>query len=252
MKLPPRFTDAVEQLHEEAIKAANLQDFGDNSYLAGLEVLLHAYDETAQFGDIGRYASFASLVNCLKGRLYSREGIKQHPACLQSAIQRPIFVVGLPRTGTTILHRLLAQLPQNQGLEYWLGSYPMPRPPQDEWSNLPAYQEVEASLDMLDEINPEIKAIHEMTTAGVDECRLLFMHCFANVTFQSSARVPDYETWLYQADFAPAYNYYRQCLQLIGSTSPKKRWVLKDPSHMWAHGYPAQYFPRCTYRADPP
>lgn len=234
MKLPDRFSTAVDQLHEEACKATRLADFGDDSYLEGLQTLLHAYDETARFGEIGRYASFASLVNCLKGRLHKQQGIKQHPGCLDNPIRQPVFIIGLPRTGTTILHRLLAQLPQNQGLEYWLGSYPMPRPHRKDWSHCATYQEVKLSLDMLDEINPEIKAIHEMTAQGIDECRLLLMHCFANVTFQSSARVPDYEAWLYLADFVPVYEYYYEALQLIGSTSPEKRWILKDPSHMWA------------------
>ncbi|MEM1140998.1 MAG: sulfotransferase [Pseudomonadota bacterium] len=234
MKLPEQFSTVAELLHDEAVAATGLDDFGKQDYLEALQVLLTAYDETARFGELGRFASVASLVNCLKGRLYTQHGITQNPDCVNQRIEQPVFIVGLPRTGTTILHRLLAQHRANQGLEYFIGSYPMPRPPREQWRELEGYKAVDSSLEMLGQINPELKAIHEMTTEGVDECRLLLMQSFANVTFQSNASVPGYEQWLYQADFEGVYRDYYQALQLIGSTAPGKRWILKDPSHMWA------------------
>lgn len=243
MKVAQQFSQAIDRLHEEASAATGLTDFGDTAYREALSVLLKAYDDTADLGELGRYASYASLVNCLKGRLHTQAGITANPHCLTQTLKRPIFIVGLPRTGTTILHRLLAQDPSNQGLEYWLGSYPQPRPDYQDWASFDTYREVDQSLAMLGEINPEIKAIHEMTTEGIDECRLLLMHTFANVSFQANATVPDYEQWLYEADLSSAYAYYQRALKLIGSRDPHKRWVLKDPSHMWAMDTLLETFP---------
>lgn len=228
------FCNAEQSLHQQATMATGLEDFGSDNYLEGLRVLLKAYDEEAQFNDIGRFAAQAMVVNCLKGRLFTEEGIKQNPHCLEHKLEKPIFVIGLPRTGTTILHRLLAQDADNQGLEYWLGTYPMPRPPRQQWQDNLCYQEVDSSLQMMRQLNPDIQAIHEMTAEGVDECRLLLMHSFANVTFQSNATIPSYEQWLYQADFSDIYCQYERALKLIGSQSPDKHWVLKDPSHLWS------------------
>ncbi len=234
MKLIENFCKAEQSLHQQATMATGLEDFGNNKYLEGLRILLKAYDNEAQFSDMGRFAAQAMVVNCLKGRLFTEEGIKQNPACLDQIIKKPIFVIGLPRTGTTILHRLLAQDNDNQGLEYWLGSYPMARPPQQQWQDNLSYQEVERSLQAMREFNPEIQAIHEMTAEGVDECRLLLMHSFANVTFQANATIPSYEHWLYNADFSEVYKQYERALKLIGSHSPEKCWILKDPSHLWS------------------
>ncbi|MCZ6830167.1 MAG: sulfotransferase [Gammaproteobacteria bacterium] len=246
MELPECFSEGIERLHEQAMAATGLANFGDPTYLEGLRVLLESYDETAHFGDTGRFSTWAMAVNCLRGRLYAIDGLKKHPACRETPIEKPLFIVGLPRTGTTILHRLLASRVGNQGLEYWLGSYPQPRPPRSNWQDEERFKEVEQSLRMLNEISPELKKIHEMRAERVDECRLLFMQSFANVTFQASASVPGYEQWLYRADMRDAYNLYAQTLQLIGMNDGGKRWILKDPSHLWALDVLLETFPDAT------
>jgi hypothetical protein len=246
MPPPEQFSTAIESLHDEARRATGLNDFGESSYREGLQLLLECYDSSARFGDVGRYSAWAMLLNCLRGRLYAIEGLKQNPQALEQPIVKPLFIVGLPRTGTTILHRLLVSHPQNQGLEYWLGSYPQPRPDVSTWVGHERYQEVEKSLGMLDQINPELKKVHEMTAAGADECRLLLMQSFANVTFQSNATVPRYEQWLYRADMRAAYRLYADTLKLIGLNDPGKRWILKDPSHLWAMDILLDTFPDAT------
>jgi hypothetical protein len=246
MPPPEQFSTAIESLHDEACRATGLNDFGESSYREGLQLLLECYDSSARFGDVGRYSAWAMLLNCLRGRLYAIEGLKQNPQALEQPIVKPLFIVGLPRTGTTILHRLLVSHPQNQGLEYWLGSYPQPRPDVSTWAGHERYQEVEKSLGMLDQINPELKKVHEMTAAGADECRLLLMQSFANVTFQSNDTVPRYEQWLYRADMRAAYRLYADTLKLIGLNDPGKRWILKDPSHLWAMDILLETFPDAT------
>ena len=124
-------------------------------------------------------------LNCLKGRLYLQASIKNIPQINQYKISKPIFIIGLPRSGTTFLHRLLCSHPDNQGIENWLGTFPEPRPSRQQWGNNRKYLEVEAALTTYHEMNPEIKNIHEMAADKVDECRLILMHCFENVTFQA-------------------------------------------------------------------
>lgn len=246
MQVAERFAGAIDQLHDEAAAATGLEDFGTDEYRQGLQALLTSYDETARFGDVGRYSTWGMLVNCLRGRLYAIDGIKRNPASQDTLISKPLFIVGLPRTGTTVLHRLLVSRPENQGLEYWLGSYPQPRPQRESWPENPRYCEVEQSLQILDQINPELKAIHEMSAAGADECRLLLMQSFANVTFQANATVPGYAQWLYSADMGPVYQLYAQTLKLIGMHDAGQRWVLKDPSHLWALDTLLETFPDAT------
>tara|TARA_B110000444_G_C18825220_1_gene589933 strand:- start:698 stop:1858 length:1161 start_codon:yes stop_codon:yes gene_type:complete len=243
VELIKNFYDAERYLHQQAIIATGLTDFGDTTYLEGLRVLLNAYENEAQFNDMGRFAAQNMIVSCLKGRLFTEDGIKKNSQCLQQKMSEPIFIIGLPRTGTSILHRLLAQDNNNQGLEYWLGSYPMPRPPREQWQENLRFQEIKNSLQLMQQINPEIESIHKMRADGVDECRLLLMQSFANVTFSANATIPSYEQWLYNTDFTDVYCQYKRALQLIGSHHASKRWTLKDPSHLWSIDALLEKFP---------
>ena len=161
MNIPGSFKEGLEELHEQASAATGLDDFGDNSYLHALEILLSAYDSTARFSDAGRIQTWAMLVNCLRGRLYAVSNNKI-AAKSRERIEKPLFIVGLPRTGTTVLHRLLCSFPENQGLEYLLGSFPQPRPPRETWSTQPRFCETRDNLAMLHQLAPDMKHIHEM------------------------------------------------------------------------------------------
>lgn len=241
VEIPARFTGAIEELHQQAVTAAGLEDFGDTSYREALQILLESYDTSANLSELGRYQAWFTLLNCLRGRLLAIAGISA--GHLQPSIAKPLFIVGLPRTGTTVLHRLLASQPNHQALEHWLGSFPQPRPPRRQWAGHEHFQEVSRALAQLDEMHPEFKKIHEMSAGAADECRLLLMQSFVNVSFQSSACINEYEQWLYEADLRPAYALYRDSLRLIGSREPQRRWILKDPSHLWAMDVLLETFP---------
>ena len=240
------FLSLFNQLHSDATEQTGHYDFGSTEYISSLEILLDAYDRTSQFNEMGQQITYGTILNCLKGRLYLQESIKNFPECIQYKISKPIFIIGLPRSGTTFLHRLLCYHPDNQGIENWLGTFPEPRPERQKWDNNPRYLDVEAALTAYHEMNPEIKNIHEMAADKVDECRLVLMHCFENVTFQSNATIPDYQDWLYSANFTSTYEYFYRSLQIIGFNDQDKRWVLKDPSHMWSINYLFKKFPDAT------
>lgn len=234
MATPQNFSGSIDHLHQLAAQATGLSDFGAGDYLDALKVLALAYDTEARFSETGKTSASNMILNCLIGRLHAQAGLKAFPECIHRDIVRPLFIVGLPRTGTTVLHKLLALDSDHQAVEFWLGMYPMPRPPRSTWESHPRFREISSALETTYRLCPQLKAIHEMRAEEADECRLLLMQSFANVTFQSSATVPSYEKWLYQANFSPVYRDYKNALNLIGLHSPEKRWVLKDPSHLWS------------------
>ena len=231
------FRGAIDLLHETAAQQTGLSDFGDGSYRSNLEFLLDCYEAEAHFTEQGRLLTLRSLVDCLKGRLYSTH----HQARLSLAatvvprpIERPLVIAGLPRTGSTALHKLLAADPGSQALEYWLGREPDVRPERSQWPSHPSYRAAVASLDEIYQGAPEFRAAHSMKAGEADECRLLFMQDFLNVSFSFNATIPSFEDWVLEQDMHPAYARYRDNLALIGANDGDKRWVLKNSSHLWA------------------
>ncbi|BEK86924.1 sulfotransferase [Nocardia seriolae] len=121
----------VEDLHHSASKVCGLTDFGSDDYLEALGVLLDSYQRDAGLTELGSKMSRFFLRGALVARALSEASWAAHPTHTETQITRPIFVTGLPRTGTTALHRLLAADPQHQALEMWLADFPQPRPPRD-------------------------------------------------------------------------------------------------------------------------
>jgi hypothetical protein len=228
------FREAFDALHENAARETGLSDFGDGAYRKNLEFLLECYDRESILGEEGREATLRTLIDCLKGRLYSTQRLEQHSECKARPIERPLVIAGLPRTGSTALHKLLAADPGSQALEYWLGCQPDVRPPQAEWPDHPSYRAAVAALERIYAGSPELRAAHAMQAAEPDECRLLLMQDFLNVTFSFNATIPSFESWVLEQDLRPAYARYRDNLKLIGANDSDKRWVLKNSSHLWA------------------
>jgi len=230
-----------QSLHDAASERTGLSDFGDDRYREGLEILLAAYDENPYFNELGRRAALDSVVTALIGRLKSQRGWKHDSRWSETRIEQPLFVLGLPRTGTTALHKLLAEDPASQSLPHWLGVHPESRPPRSAWESHPAYRETKARLDALYERSPAMRAIHDIQADEPDECRLLRMQSFANFTFDTSY-VPRYRAWLMDLDQREVYARYRDNLRMIGA-GDGRRWVLKCPGHLWALDALLHHFP---------
>jgi hypothetical protein len=157
---------------------------------------------------------------------------KSAPQILSREVRRPIFVMGLPRTGTTALHHLLGQDPDNQVLEYWLAESPLPRPPREGWESHPNYKQSLRNLRTMYWLDPDLKAIHLMTADGAEECRHLLQQNFTDDTFDCNANIPSYSEWYGGYDMRATYRRHRDLLKLIGSSGPDRRWLLKYPVHM--------------------
>ncbi|MFE3292532.1 sulfotransferase family protein [Rhodococcus sp. NPDC059234] len=224
----------VEDLHASATRMTGLTDFGVDDYTEALGVLLDSYARDEDLTPFGSKISRVFLRGALVARLLSEAAWKQHPEHAEVAIERPIFVTGLPRTGTTALHRLLTADPGHQGLEMWLTEMPQPRPPRESWDSNPVFQKIEESFSRHHIDHPEFMGVHYMSAGEVEECWQLLRQTFKSVSYECLANLPTYSKWLEGQDWTNAYARHKKNLQLIGLPDRDRRWVLKNPSHLFA------------------
>ena len=228
----PRFADLEPQLHRAAVEATGLEDFGDPSYLTGLRVLLGAFDTDPRLTEAGRQFAYGSVLGTLTARLHAQHGWSQHRETLEQRIRKPLVITGIPRTGTTALHKLLSMDPQFQGLERWLTETPMIRPPRESWQTLPAFRATVANLDAFFAAMPEMRKAHDMVADEPDECLEVLRQSFVSNRFSSSAYLPSYDQWFFRQSELDSYRRYVDVLRLIGGAEPNKRWLLKNPGHI--------------------
>jgi hypothetical protein len=221
-----------EALLDAAREATGLDDFGGGAWRDHFRTLLRCYDAESRLTESGLGMVQGEITGALCARLACEAAWKRDPALLRTEVRRPLFVLGLPRSGTTALHWLLAQDPANQVLEYWIAGAPRPRPPRAAWEAEPAFQTSVGVLEWIYETDPGLKAIHLMEADGPEECRHLFVQSFLDHTFDSNATIPSYTRHFEAQDMRDAYARHRDVLKLVGSTSPERRWVLKYPAHL--------------------
>ncbi|WP_236789576.1 sulfotransferase [Amycolatopsis sp. GM8] len=222
----------VEELETAASDLTGLTDFGSPDYRKGLEVLLASYQEEADLTPEGFQLVRDELRGILMARLFSEAQWQQYPEHAQVPIEKPVFIVGMPRTGTTTLHRMLTADPAHQGLEMWLGYAPQPRPERSTWAANPIFQMVQSGIDGFVEQVPGYLGIHNRKAGEVEECWLLTRQSMLSAYFEFTGNLPTYSSWLADQDFTETYRRYRRSLQLIGLNDPGKRWVLKSSSHL--------------------
>ncbi len=224
----------VDDLHASATRLTGLSDFGAPDYLDGLAALLHSYTRDSALTPLGRKVMRSFLRGALTARLFSEAAWRQYPEHTEVAVRRPIFVTGLPRTGTTALHRLLAADPAHQGLELWLTEVPQPRPPRETWADNPVFAAIQQAYRDHHQAHPEFMGVHYMSADQVEECWQLLRQSMTSVSYECLAYLPGYSEWLRDQDWTPAYRRHRRNLQLIGLPDAGRRWVLKNPSHLFA------------------
>lgn len=224
----------VEDLHASATRITGLQDFGGDEHVEALGVLLESYRREADLTRQGNKIKRAFLRSALTARLLSEQAFKQHPEHAEVPIEQPIFVTGLPRTGTTALHRLLTADPAHQGLEVWLAEVPQPRPPRRTWAEDPVFQAIQEAYAQQHVERPEFLGLHHMSADQVEECWQLLRQSARSISYECLAHIPSYSSWLAGQDWTQAYRRHRRNLQLIGLPDRHRRWVLKNPSHLFA------------------
>ena len=228
-----RFSESVEQFHQIAQDARGLDDFGEDDYREALEVLCQSLDEEAALNPIGELALQAMITDALEARLMVEDGWKHFPESARVSTERPLIILGLPRTGTTALHHLIAQDPSMQSLEHWLQRTPKPRPPRGDWDQDPDYLAAAKRVEMMFARSPEMRAIHEIEAHLPDECWNTFAQNFSHSSYEANAGARRYSDWWLESDAVPVYRRHRRTAQLIGCHEPQKRWLFKDATHLF-------------------
>lgn len=222
-------------LHAEASEQTWLFDFGSAHYREGMDVFLRALEAEADLTLLGRMTARAYVVKLLASRLRIEAAIARTPALLERPIERPVIIVGLPRTGTSHLHNLLSVHPELRFLPYWEACEPIPVAGEAARSGEPdpRIARVQATLDQGTALIPHQQAMHELDAHTPHEEIGFFEMDFACPIFSNRFQVPSYRSWYRQADLTPSYAYVRRVLQVVsGLRYGGKRWVLKSPMHL--------------------
>ncbi len=221
-------------LLNRAVKITGLSDFGDEAFHGPLRILLHAFEHEAALTTLGRVIGRTDVVRTLENRLRMVDTCKRHPEIASGEVRRPLFILGLPRTGTTILHELLAQDSSNRVPMTWEVMHPWPPPERATYDTDPRIAQVEKHFSGVDKILPGFKAMHPMGAQLPQECVALTQHDFATMIYHTTHNVLSYQQWLDAADLRPVYAAHRRQLQYLQWRCPAERWVLKSPGHLWA------------------
>lgn len=213
---------------------ADSDDFGpDGSWRDGLTRLCDGLASEARLSDLGVEIAIGDVMRSLVSRLQIIKWRKENPSVATQPISRPIFIVGQPRTGTTILFDLLAQDPELRPPLTWEVDNPCPPPALATYDVDPRIAETQASIEMSELIVPGLLAFHPMGALVGQECVRITAGQFASMIFSVQYRLPSYYKWLlYEADHHPAYRYHRMFLQHLQSGVPGQ-WLLKSPAHLW-------------------
>ena len=225
----------ADSLLEAAAANTGLDDFGADDFHEPLGVLCRSLVEEADASLMGQLLARGDLLNLLENRARLAAARAQEPAIGQESVRQPIFIVGLPRSGTSILHELLAQDPRLRAPLSWEAHSPCPpgghRDP--DWERA-CIERAENVFTFWNQLVPAYATMHEMGARIPCECIWLTAHSLRSEEFLGRNRVPSYGAWLASADLTPAYAIHRELLELLQWQRPTERWLLKAPSHMVA------------------
>lgn len=221
----------------EAQSNSGLTDFGEDEFRPALGVLLTSLREEAPLNELGRTILRARVLESLETRLKTQGWINRHPEILEEEIGAPLVVIGLMRTGTTMLQRIIASDPRNHACMWWETRFPAPHADTD-WSQPdPRIPIAEAEVAAILEADPRQASIHPWNAQAPDEEIMLLEHSFLSHVPEAFVNIPTYRSWITEQDWTPSYLYLRKLLQSLQwqkrqRGDVRERWVLKTPGHL--------------------
>jgi hypothetical protein len=223
----------VGQLLESALSGSGREDFANRSFVPALKRLIEACRHEANLSRLGALALRHDVLRCLGNLLRFDELEARFPAVLAAPVRAPVFITGMPRSGTTFLHRLIVQDPGTMAPRLYHLVHP------DVAHAGPAASflrktGVRLQLALFRLIAPEFHALHPLGVDEPEECTDIMAQVFHSSRFESSYRVPSYGAWLHATGFLDAYGFHRRFLQHLQAHCPERRWILKSPDHVFA------------------
>lgn len=231
----------VAELIAKAQQVTELSDLGDPKALEGLEVLVKAATEEARLSPAGGMRFGETLVSILINRLRMVDYLKKHPELLQRPVEKPMFVFGLPRTGTTLTINLLSADPMRRCLLRWEALSPVPPAKKGELQTDLRCGAQRQMLTAMLQIAPQIAAAHFEEADSPTECQYAMQLSFCAEIFDSIIHVPRYHDWLMGTNYRHAFEFHKQLLQLLQENNGG-RWTLKNPWHpLWLNDLTSVY-----------
>ncbi len=219
-----------ETLLAAAAESTGLSDFGDPSFREGLDVLVAALNTEAKLTDAGAGRVAGAIIATLSNRLQVEAYLAKHPALLDAPIERPTFVFGLPRTGTTLAINLLTADPARRAFMRWEAFATAPPAAKGALRSDPRFHAEQARLDMSLKYVPHISAMHHEDADSSCECQFAMAPSFCSQVYDSQYHIPSYSSWFLNADYRPAFRYHKRLMQLLQQNN-SGRWTFKNPWH---------------------
>ena len=223
----------AEEMIAAALAHTGRKDFSDRSFVDPLQRLVWAYNSEADLGAFGRRAVRFDVMRALKNLLRFDSMEEKAPSILARPIERPVFIMGLPRSGTTFLHTLLAQDPTIATPLCWQMFYPYPSRLGKAGTKLRRFW-VDAQFRVMLLLSPELNHLHPLSADEPQECTDITAQVFQSLRFDSTYRIPSYQSWLDSHGHHNAYRFHRRFLQHLDAQAPGRHWVLKSPDHVFA------------------
>ena len=214
----------------KAREATGLFDLGDPAVLEGLERLVDSSNREARLSELGAQRWEANAVGFLSNRLRIVDYLNKHPELLERPIEPPMFVFGLPRTGTTLTINLLNADPATRCLLRWEALNSAPPAKAGALRTDPRYVAEQQKLEMAVKYMPQIAAIHYEDADSPSECQYPMALSFCAQIFDSTVNIPTYRDWFFNTSYLPAFRFHKQVLQLLQAEN-RGRWTLKNPWH---------------------
>jgi hypothetical protein len=233
-----------EALLATATERTGLDGWGDDSFRERLDVLTGSLREETGLSDVGVAVVFEQVVGNLVNRLRFEALIAEHPEIDDVEITRPIIICGLPRTGTTYLHNLIAADPNLRYLPYWESLEPFPAPGEDDSARR---DRCSTGLELVNESMPEFKRMHDMTVDHAHEEIQLLANDISGMLFETTYHIPTFAAHYKGHDQGPSYAHLKRQLKAMQWLRGGTRWVLKSPQHL--EQFPTLYatFPDATF-----
>ena len=223
---------SADQLITAARRRTGLTDLGDWDIEEPLARLIDSYEREANLSAFGRFAVRWDVVRFVSNLLQLRDEEKRNPAISEQQIERPIFITGLPRSGTSFLHELLCRDSSNFAVLHWQTIYPCPLTPGSDDADR-RRRKVQGQIRSFERIVPEIRNLHPFHADSPQECTEITGHIFRGMRFDTTHRIPSYQRWLDHESHVIAYRFHKRFLQHRQYRRGPGRWVLKCPEHVF-------------------